>query len=101
MTLVKVSALVTPEQLEFLRSDGGISPSIRRAIELLTRKRKFKLVFWRANRYGTARFNIQATDLEDLLDQATSIKEQLDSQAATVKDTFWYVYTIEEGEEAH
>ena len=99
--LKKVTVRLTPEQHDFLVNDGGISPNVRKAVDQLRRKRKFKVQLDRANKYGHAHFDIAARDLEELLDEVGQIKEELDESATTIKKKFWYIYSIEETKEEH
>jgi len=93
----KVTIRLNPEQIEFLKSDGGISKATRKAIGKAMRKRNFNLTFSRYKHSGWIRISVQAKDENDLIVQVNELLSKLHygiTQPEDWKD--WYLYEVKE-----
>ena len=102
MTLRKVTAWLSPEQIEFLRNNGGISKGVRKAVENLMRDRKFdvtvKLVRKTDGQVITLSWlKYRAKDLEDLKMQIQRDLEVL-NELEQRKDCIWIFSDLNEKE---
>ncbi|MCD6434644.1 MAG: hypothetical protein J7L14_03455, partial [Candidatus Diapherotrites archaeon] len=102
MTLRKVTAWLSPEQIEFLRNNGGISKGVRKAVENLMRHRKFdvtvKLVRMTDGQVITLSWlKYRARDLEDLKMQIQRDLEVL-NELEQRKDCIWIFSDLNEKE---
>ena len=102
MTLRKVTAWLSPEQIEFLRNNGGLRHGERQAVANLMRHRKFdvtaKLVRKTDGQIITSSWlKYRAKDLEDLKTQIQRDLEVL-NELEQRKDCIWIFSDLNEKE---
>jgi len=93
----KVTIRLNPEQIEFLKSDGGISKATRKAISKAMQKRHFNLTFSRHQHSGWIHISVQAKDENDLIGRINDLLYKLQHGLTQPEDWIdWYLYEVKE-----
>ncbi len=94
----KVTVGVTEEQATFLKSNGDMSKTIRKAIDQYSKKLNFHVELYRSSTSGYAYLDFRARDLEDALEQAMQARLRV-NQKEILKDNFWFLKEIKQNKE--
>ena len=93
----KVSLVLYPEQLEYVKKNGNVSQAIRDAIDQAMKDRIFKLTFARHLHSGWIHITVKANNETDLIQCSNMITRKLNASLEQ-PDGFadWYLYRVEE-----